>query len=115
LTANATSVCGGEYQVVSMRSSWGLFSILFALVAILGRPILKQVLVRSFGWMPMNPWSWPLAIASLSFGASVLGLACGLLGLRRGRGLARFGVIANGTVLALLALMVLSFAYYRWR
>lgn len=110
---------GGEYQVVSLRPSAGAVSVGLALVVVLARQLVARVLFGWFGWVPENPWAWPLAIAGTSFAAALLGLGFGLAGLRRrsdrSRTLAFFGVIANATALVLLTLMAAAFTYIRWR
>lgn len=110
---------GGEYQVVSLRPSPGAVSVGFALIAVLSRQILSRVLFGWLSWVPTNAWQWPIAVAGTAFGAGLVGLAFGLVGLRRrrdyGRSLAVFGLVANATVVVLLGLMVLAFVYVRFR
>ena len=109
---------GGEYQVVSIRPSAGAVSLALAVVAVLSREILGRVLFEWLMWRPSNAWTWPLAIVTTSLAASGLGLLSGWWGLRRhrdaGRSLAWLGVIANGTVMAILLLLAAAFLIIRF-
>ena len=95
---------GGEYEVVSLRLSWGALSLTFFLLTLPARTLLDLQ-----PWRPAQIWMWPLmpvvAIAALS----LLGLLAGLLGLRLsdGRGMAKVGVLLNAVVLGCILLVFL--------
>ncbi len=105
---------GGEYEVVSLRLSWGAVSLVLFLLTLPAKSIL-----RLQPWRPEQIWMWPLvpvvAIAVLSF----LGLLTGLLGLRfqaKSRGMAKVAVLLNGVVLGCIFLVffgMLAIFYFR--
>ncbi len=97
---------GGEYEVVSLRPSWGAVSLTLFLLTLPARSLL-----RLQPWRPEQIWMWPLvpvaAIAVLSF----LGLLTGLVGLRfqaQSRGMAKIGVLLNAVVLGCILLVFLG-------
>ncbi len=96
---------GDEYEVVSLRLSWGALSLVLFLLTLPAR-----FLLRLQPWRPAQIWLWPLvpvaAIAALSF----LGLVAGLLGLRFSNrpGMAKIGALLNGVVLGCILLVVLG-------
>lgn len=104
---------GGEYEVVTLQAAWGVVSLLCGLGALLSRPLVR--LLPALGWQPSNPWIWPLLIAVTPVGFGLIGLILGLIGLRRSAGTvtARLGVLVNGAVVGLTALLALVFAIGR--
>lgn len=101
-----------EYEVVSLRPSWtGLSFLAFLLI------LPSRLYVR---WLPLDPswrgWRWLLWIP-ISAALAAIGLACGLVALRRaGRsGAAWIGVVLNGTAFVLLGLAAWALHYIRSR
>ena len=93
---------GGEYDAVSFDISWAGLSIVFFL---LNLP--APYLVRLQPWRPQEIWMWPLITPMVLGLISLVGLICGLLGLRfsQSRGMARLGTLLNGVVVGLIFLL----------
>ena len=85
-----------DYQVISLSISWGLVSVL-AFAAVLA----LQLLGRRFGVGVPQMFGGTLLL-------SVVGLICGLVGLRVGhaRGAARVGAFLNGVVLLCITIIL---------
>lgn len=105
MASSSFDAIGDEYEAVSLRPSWGAVSLIFFLLT-----LPAKTLLRLQPWRPAQLWMWPLvpvvAIAVLSF----LGLLAGLLGLRlsESRGMAKIGVLLNAVVLGCILLVFLA-------
>ena len=93
----------GEYSTVSLRSTWGIASLLLFAAALAVREILGLLPPRLQGHYLIPP----LAVRLTPL-LSLVGLLFGLIGLRRGarRTIALFGVGLNGIVLVLSTLFM---------
>ncbi|HSS50918.1 MAG TPA: hypothetical protein VLX28_18410 [Thermoanaerobaculia bacterium] len=98
----------GEYAPLDMPAGWHLAS-LACFAAALGARFLVGLLLPA-RWP--SSWTRPLLPGLAVFLFAVLGIGCGLLGLRnaRGRGVARVGIFLNAVVLVLTLLA--AFAFY---
>jgi hypothetical protein len=85
-----------DYQVISLSISWGLVSVV-AFIAVLA----LQLLGRRLGLGVPRVFGGTLLL-------SLIGLLCGLIGLRfgRARGAARAGAFLNGVVLLCIAIIL---------
>ena len=97
----------GEYGALDLPDAWHVVSLAFFAASLAARFLVRLLPAGStfFGRVFLP--------GITVFVLAVLGLLCGLLGLRkaRGRGLARVGVFLNATVLALSALATALFFY----
>ncbi len=96
---------GDEYEVVPLRLSWGGLSLSLFLLT-----LPAPYLLRLQPWRPAQLWMWPL-VPVVTIGAlSLLGLVCGLLGLRysAGKGTAKMGLLLNGAVVGCILLVILG-------
>ncbi len=87
-----------DYEVISLKISWAVLSILFFLLTLPARDLLQLL-----PWRPQRIWIWPLIPPLVIFGLSLTGLLSGLLGLKFSahKGIARAGMFLNGVVLAI--------------
>ncbi len=87
-----------DYEVISLKISWAVLSILFFLLTLPARDLLQLL-----PWRPQRIWMWPLIPPLVIFGLSLLGLLAGLLGLKFSahKGIAKTGAFLNGVVLAI--------------
>lgn len=100
-------LAGGEYAVLDLPDGWPVAS-LICFVAALGARFFTGALPDGlFGLR--GPVLTAFAVPAIA----ALGLALGLIGLksRRGRGMARIGLLLNGAVIALSALALWAFFY----
>lgn len=97
---------GGEYSPIALRPSWGLVSMVAALLSLSA---------SQWAWyLPINvPWHLrPLIAPTATLCLAVVGLAIAWP-LRRRSGVARAAFFINGIICALLSLMVLAFVAWR--
>lgn len=97
---------GGDYEVVRLSIGWGSVSILaFATILTL----------QMFGFRVFGLDLSQVVVATLPLALS--GFACGLIGLRfgRGRGAAKVGTFLNGIVLlCIFVLLPLTYQVTKW-
>lgn len=100
-----------EYDVVRLRPSWGVLSLLTV-------PLMlsAHLVLRYLPWRPQRIWTWPLVYVLVVLGLAAVGLAAGLLGMRYSprKTAARFGALINGAILALTVLTFLGMVYVRY-
>jgi len=99
---------GGEYGVVRVPDTWHILSLIFFLAA-LGSRFLTSLIPTE-----VNPHLYrPFLTAVLVPILALVGLLCGLLGLRNpaGRSTARVALFLNGVTLVLGLLAVAAFYY----
>lgn len=111
MAKNSDNVFGDEYEAIDMKISWSVLSVIFFLLT-----LPAPYLVRLQPWRPQNPWTWPLVIPAVFLGLSTLGMICGLLGWRfsSSKGMAKWGMILNGVVLGLIALLYVIVRLIIW-
>ena len=87
-----------DYEVISLKISWAVLSILLFLLTLPARDLLQFL-----PWRPQRIWMWPLVPPLVIFGLSLLGVLSGLLGMKFSthKGLAKTGTFLNGVVLAI--------------
>ena len=93
---------GGPYDPVAFGLSWGGFSITFFLL-----DLPAPYLVRLQPWRPEEIWMWPLVTPMVLGALSLLGVICGLLGLKfsENKSMARWGLLLNGIVVGIIVLL----------
>lgn len=98
-------VFGDEYEVVSLRLSWGGLS-LFLFLLTLPAPYL----LRLQPWRPAQSWMLPLVPVVTIAILSLLGLVADLIGLRFSDrpGMAKIGVLLNAVVVGCILLVFLG-------
>ena len=102
----------GEYATLKLGSSWGAASLLFFVLAIASRQLVRLLPPELQGWNIMPPIA-VLAVPPLS----LVGLLLGAIGLKREgrRGLALLGTGLNAVVLLLSLALLLGFWWVRMR
>lgn len=102
----------GEYSTLTLGSSWGAVSLLFFVLAITSRQLVRLLPPELHGWNIMPPVA-VLAVPPLS----LVGLLLGVIGLKREgrRGLALLGTGLNGIVFLLSVALLLGFWWVRMR
>lgn len=105
--ATPPDLIGDEYAVVSLRIGWGAASILF-----FGLALAARYLLDFQPWRPQRYWLWPMMRPGFIAALSALGLGSGLVGLKlsANKSLAKMGVLLNGIVLGIIALVALGMA-----
>ncbi len=100
-----------EYAVVRLRISWGLISLLAFALALPCRYLLRLVPVKlPEPWMGF--WLWIPVMLALA----LLGVLCGLLGLRQEpRTIAKIGLLLNSAILLVLIGTALFVRHLWWR
>ena len=101
-------VTGGEYGVIRMPDTWHVLSLLFFLAALGSRFVTSLIPAE------VNPHLVrPLLTAVLVPILALVGILCGLLGLRnpQGRSTARVALFLNGVTLVLGLLAMAAFFY----
>jgi len=99
---------GGEYGVIRIPDTWPVLSLIFFLAALGSRFITSLIPTE------VNPHLFrPLLTAILVPCLALVGILCGLLGLRNpeGKSMARVALFLNGVTLVLGLLAVAAFFY----
>ncbi len=101
-------VSGADYEVISLKISWAVLSILFFLLTLPARDLLQLL-----PWRPQRIWIWPLIPPLVILGLSLLGFFAGLLGLKfsANKGIAKTGVFLNGVVAAIILAIAAAWFY----
>ena len=98
---------GDAYDVVSLKLSWASLSLLLFLAS-----LPSPYLLTWQSWRPEQLWLWPLLKVAVIGLLALVGFITGLLGMREAtrRGMAKVGLLLNGTVLGCIALVIAGMA-----